>query len=749
MPGTSGLPRGRAATAPEHGDESARPVHSRIVIHAQPILAHTRLVLCSGGVSVLAGLTGGSPLRIAGGMVMARCGGLRVYGHGAPYDSAASRGGGVPRHSHDGSVRPRTVGSARVGGIVPAANAVRARVRLSRAGPGLWGRCRQAGRVVALGVMVAWVAALPGWAFAAAAPSQLAPRATLQGAAVVAGLAAGRSFDRSDVTIIGDVDLRRLQVVRVGLRCQGCMLKGRLLGRDVRFTDVVDLSGSTVTGRVDLRGAIFERGLAWRGGVIDGWTSAGLAVFGDVLDADGLVFVGTADFTGTHFQAAASFAATDFRGPAVFDGATFDAAATFTAGKPPSGHRGAEPAGCSPALAGAFAADAQFTGATFAAAADFRGRCFHETASFSEVIVHGSAAFDSGLFLGQAVFEHATVAGNLSFRAARFAKLADLKGVVVGADLPFDLADLGGQLWLSPATVTGTLSFLGTPPGSSLRASELSTGGLVLDPANIDLVAGPTTRIDLLQRVEATARAGGQTGLADDARFTWLQEAGDQHPNLLDGLVYRDIAGYLVRPWYPVRALGIVILAGVVVNAIFTRRTRPGPARPAPEGPTSPPPADAALGIVILAAILVNAIFTRRTRRTRRGPARPAPPQAPTSPLPAHVAGDLPAAHPPGATAAAGASPGLRRLRLSRRLARAGLSVMRAVPPTLRAVTRVRPAGLQPPAHTDGAAVLTTVNYVEYWAGKVLFVVFLMCVANANPILHQFIDSLLSNGRSA
>ena len=554
------------------------------------------------------------------------------------------------------------------------ANTVRARVEYSGARERHWWRWGQAAWVAALSAIVAWPAFLAGSAVAAAAPSLTGRQPTIRGVDVVRALAAGRSFDRRNLSIIGDVNMGRLRVVRVGLRCQHCTLEGSLLGRDVRFKDVVDLSGTTVTGRVDLRGALFGRGLAWRDGSIDGTTSASLAVFRNLVDANGLSFGRRADFTGARFLAAANFGAADFRGPALFDGVAFGGTATFTSGGRVPGHQGAEPSHCPQGQAGSFSADASFTGATFTAA-DFRGRCFHATASFAEVIVHGPAAFDGAWFLHQANFENAVITGDLSFLASRFKSTADFDGVVVGADLNFDYAELAGRTMLSHAAVTGTLSFWLTISGAkdSLEASRnLRAGGLVLDPNDIAWVAGSGAQINMLQRVERTARASGQIDVANNARFAWLQMASAHQKGIAgmpDHLLYRDIAGYLVRPWYPVRTLLLLIAAGIIVNAM-----------------------------------MIGNVW-QRIRRKLRLRRRPGP-------------------YPP---------------RLGRATKRSSLTraFVSAVPFTLRTVFWRHPAEPELPASAR------FVTIVESTFGKALGVAFLMCVANVNPTLHQFIDALL------
>ena len=93
---------------------------------------------------------------------------------------------------------------------------------------------------------------------APAAHAQTGTTQTLAAADVKALIASAPRVDLVDVTIVGDLDLTDLGTVKVPLRCTRCHIEGSVLAPDVTFARQVDLDGVTISGRADLRGAVFE-----------------------------------------------------------------------------------------------------------------------------------------------------------------------------------------------------------------------------------------------------------------------------------------------------------------------------------------------------------------------------------------------------------------------------------------------------------------------------------------------------------
>jgi hypothetical protein len=206
----------------------------------------------------------------------------------------------------------------------------------------------------------------------------------------------------------------------------------------------------------------------------------------------------------------------------------------------------------------------------------------------------------------------------------------------------------------------------------------------VLDQENLGWVPAVGDRIELLRRVERTARARGQTDVANDARFEWLRLSGDSNHDVLDLIVYRETAGYLVKPIYPLRALLILVVVASLVRAIAMTAARR--ADPTPEEP----PPDAA----------------------------------------------VPSQRPAGSAAAPDA-PGPGSPRFAAAFARSVPVTLAVVVPRLPKVSINDLAGAR-------SYLVAVVKLLEWVAVKALLVLVLLCVANANPTLHQFIEALVN-----
>ena len=106
-----------------------------------------------------------------------------------------------------------------------------------------------------------------------------------------------------------------------------------MIAPDVTFARQVDLDGVTITGRADLRGAVFAGPLLARSeedlGDIGGDADFSFAAFRDSAAFDGIHFHGVADFTGARFGSDASFIGASFDSDARFDQANFDAFTSF------------------------------------------------------------------------------------------------------------------------------------------------------------------------------------------------------------------------------------------------------------------------------------------------------------------------------------------------------------------------------------------------------------------------------------
>jgi hypothetical protein len=584
------------------------------------------------------------------------------------------------------------------------------------------------------------------------------------GAEVVRTLAAGRSFRADHLRIRGDVDLSGLSRVRGSFRCTSCTFHGSLTAADVKFGDVVDLAGSHLRGGIDMRGAIFDRSAVFTGAVVRGDARFDMTVFGSSASFDNMTFDGRTTFAGTRFRGDATFDASDFYGPARFAGATFAGDALFgglAAGRAP----GAASARCKPRVAGAFGSQAVFAAVAFHGRADFGGRCFAGTANFSGITVTGRADFDSAEFVGTAIFEHASFGDDASFTFATFRNDARFHRVSATRNLTFDAADFGPDLDLTGAAVRGTLS-LATPflpPEVDTDIDiDASVGGMVLDPGAVGARFGkcdvlPCTPVAILQKVDETARASGDTATANAARFDWLEKSGQARLDngnwwsrigvfLQDRLIYQWIAGYLVRPLHPVVAFVAFLALGILVR-IFRSPKRAND-QPAPGTPPKsaaarqPDPAAQAAGIPAAAtpgdSELSQAGPPGRSRSTTGPAAEPTPGGSSMAHSPSE-AGTLTSPGTPS-----GVSHGRARRRRDpshwiRAFFETGAVAFSVRPPEqLTKVTKDAIAEDIAKASSLGVAL----RWAEYAWFKVLAVLAIMCVANYNETLHQFIESI-------
>jgi hypothetical protein len=178
------------------------------------------------------------------------------------------------------------------------------------------------------------VAGAASVALALVAPgtSQAAPAAStpMTADAVVALIQRGVAVDLQGATVQGSINLTGIGTIAGPIRCHDCIFQGDVIARDVIFNREVDLSGSNVTGTLDMSGSRFERvALFERDRTVashfSGPVNFSVAAFNDRVSFDGAGFGATADFTAARFGALASFTAADFLGDASFvDAASAD-----------------------------------------------------------------------------------------------------------------------------------------------------------------------------------------------------------------------------------------------------------------------------------------------------------------------------------------------------------------------------------------------------------------------------------------
>jgi hypothetical protein len=335
-----------------------------------------------------------------------------------------------------------------------------------------------------------------------------------------------------DVTVQGDVDLTGLERVGRPLRCQNCRFTGAFRGTDLILERIVDFSGTTFEGPVDLSAALFQ----------------------DRAGFENVVFAGPATFGSTRFTADASFADTEFHAPALFDRAQFGAAA---------------------ALADTtFGADASFQAAQFTGGADFAGADFGGPSNFAAAGFGQRSSFARATFSKLAEFRGAAFPAGANLGVEKFNQGFNLESVTAGGSIEFLGAALEGEGVLANLSSTGTVALDGIrvlEGNSQLFLDQISVARLTMDVEEIAAVRGRNVQKSVLKLVEKSGRESGDLALANRARFQLLDLEGDEKrgfSRLVDRLLLRDVGGYLVRPSHPLVTLLLAILmAGLMRSA--------------------------------------------------------------------------------------------------------------------------------------------------------------------------------------
>lgn len=349
-------------------------------------------------------------------------------------------------------------------------------------------------------------------------------------------LTGDRAVNLSGFTVAGDLDLSRLDRVGRPLRCQNCRFTGAVTGTDLIIERIVDFSGSTFEGPVELSAVLFR----------------------DRAGFEQVTFGGPATFGSTRFLADASFAASEFGGAAVFNRAQFGAGALFSDA--------------------VFHSDAGFQATQFGEGADFSGSEFEAKSDFTAAGFGKRASFARAGFAEVADFRGAVMSGGANMGAESFADGFSLEAVNAGGSVDFLGATLQGEGVFNNFAGTGLLALDGIRvlgANSGLFLDQISVSRLTIDVDRIGVVQGRDTQKRVLQQVERSGREAGDLALANRARFQFLDLEGEEKEGfrwLVDRLIFRDISGYLVRPTHPLLTLGLLVLAGGLIRSARSLR---------------------------------------------------------------------------------------------------------------------------------------------------------------------------------
>jgi pentapeptide repeat protein len=384
-------------------------------------------------------------------------------------------------------------------------------------------------------------AALATLALTAAAPAHAAT--AMSGEQVVAALKRhGLSLTRATITTT--VDFRGVDAVRHAFSCRDCVFQGGIVGDDVAFDGTLQLSGSRIAGPVLMRRATFGAPVVFGPtGSGRGFTSFDRRVLFTFAR-----FADLATFARAAFAHAADFTSARFGGEAVFAQATFGGETTFerTAAQAGADFRDCDFNGSTSFAAAEFGGLADFSDSRFASYAGFSGARFSRDGTFVGVVF----GYDGGQTYGVA-FDHATVERNLVFDLAQFSGRANFRRTMAGNAFSFDRA------------------LLEPPVGKLLVFRDVSAGAFSMDVAAAQTVVQRSDRERVLELIETGAKARGDLGVANDARFSLEVMKSHEQPwwkRIPNVVFFRVVAGYFVRPFHPLIALFVLVAIVAVVR---------------------------------------------------------------------------------------------------------------------------------------------------------------------------------------
>jgi uncharacterized protein YjbI with pentapeptide repeats len=405
---------------------------------------------------------------------------------------------------------------------------------------------------------------------------------------IVRWLEAGRPVIENNVVIRGDI--RVPTQVKAPVTIRHSVVLGRFNASSSTFDQLVDLSGTSVHGTLDLSFARTTGPI-----LLEGFTSRARANFDYAFFGDAAVF------SSAHFDARATFAGTTFADGALLNHAAFKRTADF---------RYAQFRGDTQFVRSTFNARVWFAGTEFDSAADFSRSEFDGNVSFSTAHFRRSLDLSAAMFCGEKPvrfadahfdggatfvlagfsagasflrttaagdmdFEGTTFDGNAWFQRSRFEAVADFRRADFSNVLNFDEAELS-QLDLSGATLEAGPLVLPDP-----RLGPGHLDDIRMDPGEIgDVRAGNNretraSREHALSLVESAARSAGDLSAANEAaerRLTLERQDRGSALAVLDWAIYWGVLGYLVRPLHPLFALLALILIGATVRS--ARRAR-------------------------------------------------------------------------------------------------------------------------------------------------------------------------------
>lgn len=329
--------------------------------------------------------------------------------------------------------------------------------------------------------------------------------------------------------------------------------------------------------------------------------------------------------------------------------------------------------------AGGYAA-VDFTDASFAARTLFQGTDFEGDATFRGALFEDQTSFRGAVFAAYANFENVTALGDVDLSSTQFLSDALFRRFSSSGRLSLRDAGFGRDFNIDRASASSIDLARATFRGS-VHMSDLSAVSLQMTPSVVGRIEDRQAQINVLRTIERSAKAQNDTGLANLALFQRQSLATRERsqPGRTIWLGVELVTGYLVRPVRPLTAMAAVALIGLAVRLAIDGRS--------------------------VAAALRRSLGLRPMRTTLVEP------------------------RDPGA----------------RRRSSWHIVALLAAPAGRALNAAINPKPPQPEIEeTDGSTyAIATLIWLEYLVQKLLIVVFLISLGNANPTIREIITSVL------
>jgi uncharacterized protein YjbI with pentapeptide repeats len=214
-----------------------------------------------------------------------------------------------------------------------------------------------------------------------------------------------------------------------------------------------------------------------------------------------------------------------------------------------------------------------FTDASFAARTLLQGAEFRGEATFRGALFEDQTSFRGAIFSGFANFENVTALADVDFSSTEFHDDALFRRFSSPGRVSLRDADFTSDFNLDRASISN-IELSRADFRGTLHMADVSAGSLQMTPSLVGRIDHQPTRLDVLRLIERSAKAQSDTGLANSALFQRqaLETRQLAQPKRAFWLGIELTTGYLVRPLRPLTAIAVVALIGFGVRLLMHSR---------------------------------------------------------------------------------------------------------------------------------------------------------------------------------